>query len=280
MLEVFAEILEENQKNSVQNPEDYFVNGLLYCGKCRTPKQTRSELFGIIQKPYVPCQCEIEKERKEKEAQQAWERSLKIAQIRAKCFIDQRLEEWTFANDNHQGDASAMDSVHQYALNFSEMLKDGKGLLLYGAQGVGKSYAAACAANYVIDSGYTCVMTNFSRIINIISGMFQGKQEYIDNLCRNDLLIIDDLSAERSTEYADEIVMNVIDTRCTFGLPLIVTTNLTSAQMKQEENISKKRIYSRLYEMTIPIEYTGEDRRKYAMRENYQKYKELLHLSA
>lgn len=133
MLEVFAEILEENQKNSVQNPKDYFVNELLYCEKCRTPKQTRSELFGIIQKPYVPCQCEIEKEQKEKEAQQAWERSLKIAQIRSKCFVDQRLEEWTFANDSHQGDVSAMDSVHQYALNFAEMLKDGKGLLLYGA---------------------------------------------------------------------------------------------------------------------------------------------------
>ena len=59
------------------------------------------ELFGIIQKPYVPCQCEIEKS-EEKEAQQAWERSLKIAQIRAKCFIDKRLEEvWTFANDKH-----------------------------------------------------------------------------------------------------------------------------------------------------------------------------------
>ena len=108
--------------------------------------------------------------------------------------------------------------------------------------------------------------------------MFQGKQEYIDDLCRNDLLIIDDLSSERNTEYADEIVMNVIDTRCTFGLPLIITTNLTSAQMKGEEIVSKKRIYSRLYEMTIPLHYTGEDRRKSALRDSYQKYKELLHL--
>jgi len=279
MLEALGKIMAESQKSTLQSPEDYRVDGLLYCGKCRTPRQIRFEAVGIIHEPYVPCQCEIEQERKIKEDQQALERLLKIAEIRRKCFIDQKLSEWTFANDNHKGDPAVMNSVYQYALNFAEMRQAGKGLLLYGTQGVGKSYAAACAANHVIDNGYTCVMTNFPRIINIVSGMFQGKQEYIDDLCRNDLLIIDDLSAERSTEYADEIVMNVIDTRCTFGLPLIVTTNLTAMQMKNEENTNKKRIYSRLYEMTIPLEYTGEDRRKSTLRDSYQKYKELLQLS-
>ncbi|MDE6005882.1 MAG: hypothetical protein K2G88_10945 [Oscillospiraceae bacterium] len=72
--------------------------------------------------------------------------------------------------------------------------------------------------------------------------------------------------------------MNVIDTRCTFGLPLIVTTNLTADEMKHAKNISKKRIYSRLFEMTIPLEYVGEDRRKYTMLKNYEPYKKLLDL--
>ena len=102
------------------------------------------------------------------------------------------------------------------------------------------------------------MMTNFPRIINIMSGMYQGKQDYIDELCR---MIIDDLSAEHSTDYADEIVMNVIDTRCTFGLPLLVTTNLTADEMKHAKNISKKRIYSRLFEMIILLEYVGEDKK-------------------
>ena len=279
MLEALEKIMAESQKNTLQNPEDYLVNGLLYCGKCRSPRQIRFEAVGTVHEPYVPCQCELEQERKIKEDQQALERLLKTAEIRRKCFIDRKLENWTFANDNHKGNPAVMNSVYQYALNFPKMLRDGKGLLLYGTQGVGKSYAAACAANHVIDNGYTCVMTNFPRIINIVSGMFQGKQEYIDDLCRNDLLIIDDLSSERNTEYADEIVMNVIDTRCTFGLPLIVTTNLTAVQMKSEESTDKKRIYSRLYEMTIPLEYTGEDRRTHTLQKDYQKYKELLHVS-
>lgn len=278
MLEIFGEIVAETEKNNSVSTEDYYVDGLLCCGKCRTPKQMRLQVFGTVQTPYIPCACEEERYRREEEERKVVEHSLKIAEIRSKCFINKRLTDWTFENDNHKGNVAVMNSVYKYALNFSEMLKDGKGLLLYGTQGVGKSYAAACVANHVIDNGYTCVMTNFPRIINIVSGMCQGKQDYIDGLCRNDLLIIDDLSAERSTEYADEIVMNVIDTRCTFGLPLIVTTNLTSAEMKGTENVSKKRIYSRLFEMTIPIEYVGEDRRKFTMRDSYQKYRELLDL--
>ena len=278
MIEIFEELVAESKKNAVTSPEDYLVDGLLYCGKCRTPRQTRVTALGIVHEPYVPCACMREEDEREKRQQEEMERRLKIAEIRSKCFIDRRLMEWTFGNDDHQGNQAVMNSVYKYARNFAGMLKAGKGLLLYGVPGVGKSYAAACVANHVISQGYTCVMTNFPRIINILSGKFEGKQEYIDELCRNDLLIIDDLSSERHTEYADEIVMNVIDTRCTFGLPLIVTTNLTSVGLKGEDTISRQRIYSRLYEMTIPIQYVGEDRRQDAMRDNYEKYMELLDL--
>ena len=278
MIDIFGEIVAESGKDKMAKQGDYYVDGLLYCGICNKPRQIRSVVMDKVFTPYVPCFCEMEEERKEKEQQEAVKRSLRIAEVRSKCFIDKKLTEWTFENDNHEGDVAVMESIYQYALNFAEMKADGKGLLLFGTQGVGKSYAAACVANHVINQDYTCIMTNFPRIINVVSGKFEGKQEYIDELCRKDLLIIDDLSSERSTEYADEIVMNVIDTRYTFGLPLIVTTNLTSAQMKNPENMSRKRIYSRLYEMTIPLHYTGEDRRKVAMRDNYEKYRKLLHL--
>lgn len=278
MLEVFEKLVAESEKKANFSQEDYLVEGLLHCGKCGTPKQIRIQAFGEIQMPYIPCACEEERYRREEEELENLKKSQKIAKIRSECFIDKRLTAWTFSNDDHAGNPAVMNSVYQYARHFQEMLQNGKGLLLYGTQGVGKSYAAACVANAVIDQGYSCVMTNFPRIINIISGMYQGKQEYIDELCRHDLLIIDDLSAERSTDYADEIVMNVIDTRCTFGLPLIVTTNLTADEMKHAGSISKKRIYSRLFEMTIPLEYTGDDRRKYTMLANYERYKELLNL--
>ena len=141
MLEAFEKIVEKSKENTVISPGDYVYKGLLYCGKCRTPKQTRVTALGIVHEPYIPCVCERAEEEWKKRQREEMERRLKIAEIRSKCFIDYRLAEWTFENDDHRGNESVMNSVYRYAENFADMLKDGKGLLLYGMPGVGKSYA-------------------------------------------------------------------------------------------------------------------------------------------
>ena len=70
-------------------------------------------------------------------------------------------------------------------------------------------------------------MTNFTAILNDLSERFEGRNEYIDYLCRYPLLIIDDLGTERGTEYALEHVYNVIDSRYRSGKPLILTANIS-----------------------------------------------------
>lgn len=77
------------------------------------------------------------------------------------------------------------------------------------------------------------LMTNFSRILNALSGLYsEEKNQYIDSLNQYSLLIIDDLGIERSTEFALEQVFNVIDSRYRSKLPLIVTTNMTLEELK------------------------------------------------
>ena len=92
--------------------------------------------------------------------------------------------------------------------------------------------------------------------------MFEGKQEYIDELNRFSLLVIDDLASERDTEYMNEMVIDIIDARYRSGKPLIVTTNLTAQELNNPKDIRKKRVYSRLLEMCVPLEVKGTDRRK------------------
>ena len=119
-------------------------------------------------------------------------------------------------------------------------------------------------------------MTNFSRLVNTIQSMREGKQEYLDSLNDYDLLVIDDLSSERDTEFMNEIVMNVIDSRYRSGLPLIITTNITADELKNPSDIRKERIYSRLMQMCFPIEVSGKDRRKSILRQDFGEYKDLL----
>jgi DNA replication protein DnaC len=108
--------------------------------------------------------------------------------------------------------------------------------------------------------------------------MFEGKQAYYDSLNKFPLLILDDLSAERKTEYMQEIVFNVIDSRYRANLPLIVTTNLTSEELKHPSDISYQRTFSRLLEMCLPVNVEGKDKRLEKLKADIQPMKRLLGL--
>ena len=121
----------------------------------------------------------------------------------------------------------------------------------------------------------TVKMTNFNTILNDLFAA-EDKTEYIRSLNGYELLIIDDLGVERSSEYALENIFSVIDWRYRSGKPLIITTNLPLAQLKQETKIEKKRIYDRILERCIPVKIDGVSRREAMANDNMQTMKNIL----
>lgn len=261
------------------NDGDYIDSeGLLCCGKCHTRKQTIIVLANGKQlKPRCVCKCEQERMHEEEEKRKAKELEEKVKELRKMGFPDAEMSRFTFENDDRSNEYIS-DVAKRYADNFTTMYIKHKGLLLFGTVGTGKTYIAACIANALIDRGYTCLVTNFARLTNTINGMYDGKQEYIDGLDRFSLLVIDDLASERDTEYMNEIVTNIIDARYRSGKPMIVTTNLTSEELKNPRDVRKQRIYSRLMEMCIPLEVKGTDRRKKKLIDEKNEFDELLGL--
>lgn len=259
-------------------PDDYIgEDGLLYCGKCHTKKQTRIFLLGEERTP--PCLCKCRQEQREREEAEH-KRILfedKVKRLRQMGFPEREMQEWTFANADGSNE-KLISAAQRYVDNFKEFRKNGKGLLLFGTVGTGKTFISACIANALIDRGYPVLMTNFARIANTVSGMWEGKQEYYDSLNDYQLLVLDDLAAERKTEYMSEIVFNVIDARYRAGLPLIVTTNLTSEELKHPADISYQRTFSRLLEMCIPVEVEGKDKRLEKLKADIKPMKDLLGL--
>jgi DNA replication protein DnaC len=256
---------------------DYYEDGLLMCGKCHTKKQTRVTILGVERTPFCICKCEVERRDREEAERKRIEFEQTVKKLRKAGFPESDMEHWTFANADGSNER-IMTAAKNYVANFNEFRKSGKGLLLFGTVGTGKTYAAACIANAMIDKGYPVLMTNFARIANTVSGMWEGKQEYYDSLNRFPLLILDDLATERNTEYMQEIVFAVIDARCRAVLPLIVTTNLTSEELKHPSDISYQRTFSRLLEMTVPVEVKGKDKRLEKLRADIQPMKDLLGL--
>lgn len=278
---VFAgafERIEENASKAIALDEkDYIFEGLWYCHKCNTPKQCRVELFGQIRTPMCLCKCEKAKRDEEEAEHKRRERLEQIKNLRKAGFPESDMEDWTFSADDG-ANPKITKIATKYVENFPEMLQRGKGLLFFGTVGTGKTFYSACIVNALIDRGYPCLVTNFARLVNTISGMYTGKQEYIDSLNRFDLLVIDDLAAERDTEYMNEIVQNVIDSRYRAGLPTIITTNLTDEELKKPIEIHRQRVFSRLLEMCIPIEVEGKDRRRKKLINDHAELKDILGL--
>lgn len=257
--------------------EDYVKDGLLHCGKCHTPKQCVVNVFGQIRKPMCMCKCAVEKMEKEEEERKARDLQFRVERYRRMGFPESDMQSWTFENDD-MSNKRLTRAMRNYVYNFSKMLKDGKGLLLYGTVGTGKTYAACEVANALIDKGYPVLVTNFARLTNTLQGTYEGKQEYIDSLNRFALLVIDDLGAERKSEFMQEMVYNIIDSRYRAALPLIVTTNLTIQEIKEPDVISNLRIYDRLLERCFPIIVEGANRRKGKVRKDYEEMRDMLGL--
>lgn len=253
---------------------DYIVDGLLHCGKCKTPKQVRVEFFGEIRTPYCICKCEEEKrDREEAERKRAeW-----IKEQRRIGLPEPHLQKWTFANDDLTN-PRITHAMQKYVENFPELRKKGQGLLLYGEVGRGKTYAAVEVANALIEKGYTVLVTNFKTIEGNAEKYYGGKQAYYDSLNRFDLLVLDDLAAERKTEYMQEIVYSIIDSRYRAGKPMIITSNLTATELKKPQDISSKRIFDRVLERCLPIEVKGKNRRHEKLTESFDELNELLGL--
>lgn len=275
--QAFSNIELMASRNIPKEEEDYVQDGLLHCGKCHTPKQCEVVLFGQVRKPMCLCKCANEKREREIAEQKHRELVLQAERYRKMGFPESDMQNWNFANDD-MSNARLTQAMHNYVDNFKDMLKDGKGLLLHGTVGTGKTYAACEVANALIDKGYPVLVTNFARLTNTLQGMFDGKQEYIDSLNRFAMLVIDDLGAERKSEFMQEMVYNIIDSRYRSGLPMIVTTNLAMDEIKSTESIGNARIYDRVLERCFPIEVTGASKRRKAVRESYADMKDLLGL--
>lgn len=257
-------------------PGDYEKDGLLYCGKCNTPKQHRGEFLGIVKIVPCICQCRAVELAAEEQRRQREKLQERIKKQRLAGFPESDMQHWTFSADDG-AEQRIMRAAKNYVDNFAQFREQGKGLLLYGGVGTGKTFAAACIANALIDTGRPCLMTNFARVLNTLWSI-EEKQAYIDSFNKFDLLVLDDLGTERRSEYAQEQVFNVIDGRYRAGLPLIITTNLSIEEIKKPDSVGNSRIYDRVLEMCHPVEVTGKSRRRQKVAAEFKGMNELLGL--
>lgn len=250
---------------NVKNNDFQDENGIWHCGICGKPKQKRIDTKLFHKTVWCLCDCEAKKLADEKKRQEYEEEMRRVQRLKDASMMDDKYRKASFSSYMvREENKKAFQTARAYVRDFQTMIKDGHpktgekniGLVFYGKVGTGKSYTAACIANALMEMKVSVIMTSFVKILQDIQGK-EDEANYISVLNGCKLLIIDDLGAERNTDYALEKVYNVIDSRARADKPMILTTNLSFDEMMRNPDIRYRRIYDRIFETCIPVEMPG-----------------------
>lgn len=271
-----------------ENGDYYDSEGFLVCGKCHTRRQVEVNMPDLKAVPFDPkkkvrvkmpvsCRCRAERRYQEEQMLQQDKDMRAMEALKRQSLMDERLRDVSFdsfrkTNDN----AYNLKLCLRYANHFDEMLAKNQGLLFYGGVGTGKTFAAACIANHLLNQRIPVIMTSFVKLLESMQGSSEDDSALIARLNRAKLLIIDDLGAERSTDYALEKVYDIVDSRYRAKLPIILTTNLSMTELKESTDIRYTRIYDRIFEMCYPMQFKGQSWRKVEAARRFDAMKNFL----
>lgn len=147
-----------------------------------------------------------------------------------------------------------------------------QGLVLAGGPGVGKTHLAAAIMATRIAAGHEVLFATVPELIEDLRGLQrdQGKLEEMHKLLtRCELLVLDDLGAERGTkaergaDFGGEQLFLIVNGRMNWQKPLVVTTNLVTPHDLGERlgRATGPRIVSRLAELCAWHVLEGPDTR-------------------
>ena len=172
-------------------------------------------------------------------------------------FKKRRFE--TFRPDSNTAGAK------QEAERFCEDLRNNPkatGLMLVGPYGCGKTHLAAAILYRCAEYGVAGMFVVVPELLARIRTSYRtgdGKAETVIETAKNaQLLILDDLGAEKASEWVKEQLYVIINYRYEHMLPTVITTNNTGAELEQELG---RRTLSRLAEMTRPVKIQADDYR-------------------
>ena len=160
--------------------------------------------------------------------------------------------------------------IRAFVRDIGKNLDDGKSMWLFGDVGTGKTSLAMLVSKAALEAGRSVAIYSMPRLLADIRATFDDRSdrsygEFVDRLTTVDLLHIDDVGAEKSSDWVLEQLYAIINERWQEERSIIITTNLDDEQLRAQIG---PRTISRLEDMcgedVIPI--FGNDRRQTGWR--------------
>ena len=151
--------------------------------------------------------------------------------------------------------------AYEKATNFVQHFRsEGGNLLLYGDTGTGKTFLSNCIAKALLDQGFSVIYFTAFQLFDIFEKeVFQKDQEAMEaheHIFQCDLLIIDDLGTEMTTQFTISALYQILNTRLMGAKPTIVSTNLPLGDLSARYS---EQIASRLLGAYRLYKFYGDD---------------------
>lgn len=169
-----------------------------------------------------------------------------------------------------KGRIEVIKNMKEFISKFKETEKV-KGIYLHGSFGSGKSYLLSALINELTKKDKKAVIVYYPTLLKSLKASFNDEfKNMINEITETDLLLIDDIGAEKNTEWGrDEILGTILQYRMDNNLPTFFTSNLTIEELEEHFCITKestdrvkaRRIIERIKFLSTPISLTGENRR-------------------
>lgn len=233
------------------------------CGASAPPKNV--PMLGWRTQPYCdPCGTIVAEEMQKRETEEQREMTVKTYYGRS-GIMRGILAQMTFENFNPQLAGKAYEIAKEYAEKFGQATTSG--LMLYGKAGSGKTHLAVAITRHIIEKKQ--IQVRFTRIVDLLAEIrktFNENEQYrtenesdlIHRYTSVPLLVIDDLGAEKTTDWVRQILYQIIDERWIEQKPIIVTSNLN---LEELEVRFEERIASRVAALCRPVETRDYDYR-------------------
>jgi DNA replication protein DnaC len=159
-------------------------------------------------------------------------------------------------------DPAIVAATRRFARTIDEQLDAGRGLWFMGPVGTGKTTLAILVAKAALQAGRSVAIYSLPRLLNEIRETHRADRSHVDLLDRLtavDLLHVDDVGAERTTDWVLEELYSIVNARYEDRRSIMITTNILDREALCEQ--ITERTVSRLTEMCDELPLLGHDRR-------------------
>lgn len=136
----------------------------------------------------------------------------------------------------HVSERAIMERNLSFCKSYAEdFTRKSEGILMSGATGLGKTHLSLAIAERVLERGFSVIYGSAPELLRILEREYFGKsdKDTMSALTGSDLLILDDLGAEMEKPLYESLLYEMINSRVSRGLPMIVSTNYGTTELQK-----------------------------------------------